>query len=250
MRKWVLLSVCVLMVVFGSTFMVDALIQDSRQRSELQVESLELGPAFSWALKVDDDIREMISHDLDSDGENEIILFLQNGVVQTLDSGDGSPIWTAYTGSFFGGNIRPQIFDLNNDEIDDIVTGTYQKITAIDGDDGTTLWSTSIEEEFRFVVGNLIDNASRQVIYRTENTTTAVNGHNGVQLWEYNGPDIFDYSNDYYLGPRLIDLDDDRISEILIVNSSRSLLILHGNSGVIRGNISLTEPISGDPVIG
>jgi outer membrane protein assembly factor BamB len=151
--------------------------------------------------------------DVDNDGRPEIILGTFYGHVVCLNGEDGSEVWQANLGTNSYIQTDPAILDCDGDGQLDVVVAQWQgdqRVYALRGDTGQTLWFSSVMEDWMYHGCSFadIDEDSRPelVIGNYDGDVYALNAENGSLLWEYPGvlyvgapTSIADLNNDAHL---------------------------------------------------
>lgn len=88
-----------------------------------------------WSLPVHESLRELLSGDLDGDGQGEVVAVGRNGYLAALEA-DGKVIWETQLSEE---TYSACLADLDNDEAADVLIAGPRGVTALRGD-GETLW--------------------------------------------------------------------------------------------------------------
>ena len=149
-----------------------------------------------------------------------------------LDGRSGNEIWKYHASGDLKGDIA--VGDLNNDGILDAVVGTYKKtIYAVDGMNGTLLWSQELEANITYTwpsLGDMDNNGILDVLIGDmAGNFYALNGGDGSPLWRFKTNGSIKMRGP----PAIGDLDNDGKLEAVFFSGDGNVYALNGESGSI-----------------
>ena len=174
--------------------------------------------------------------DIDGDGSLELAIGDYSGLLNVVNSEDGTLLWDySFPSSYYIG-APTSIADLDNDEHFEIVAIGWFKVAALN-DDGSQLWSYSIPgygSSFRgAAISDVNNNDILDVIFGTsEGNLIALNGNNGSLIWNVDlqahfGPDDFEIDH----GPLIADFDGDGLLDAFVVGGHAEYPAIENNYG-------------------
>ncbi|RMG24963.1 MAG: hypothetical protein D6732_23030 [Methanobacteriota archaeon] len=154
------------------------------------------GPSIVWKSHISIDLTANLLNSIAlghfvSQNSTDVIAQLYNGTIVVLNGGNGSIVWSKQF-AVLNQYTVPYVFDLNHDNITDIVIGTNATI-AVDGTNGDQLWNQTYEDN-----GHILIN-QRPILFDVNNDSTldlifggyayspvlfALDGDTGKILWQ------------------------------------------------------------------
>ncbi len=173
--------------------------------------------------------------DVDLDGELEVIIPSSSPYeVYCFTGANGTVEWSRSTGYPNCIDSPPAIADLDNDELPEIVFGTfYGYVFCLNGENGSICWQINLgADSYIQSCPNILDldnDGQLDVIvaqYSGACEVFALRGHNGSIIWHSDLPQ--DYM---YHGGSFADIDEDGLPEIVIGSYDHFVYVFNGEDG-------------------
>ncbi len=195
--------------------------------------------------------------DVDNDGRPEVILGTFYGNVFCLNGEDGSICWQVNLGANSYIQSGPNILDCDSDGQLDVVVAQWlgdYRVYALRGNDGSTLWFSSLPEDNMYHGGSFadIDEDGRPeiVIGCYDGDVYAFNAEDGSLLWEYQGvlyvgapTSIADLNNDGHL-----EIVFTSYTSLKVLSHTGVLLWTHSTGGSIFRGAAIAD-VDGDGIL-
>jgi len=139
----------------------------------------------------------------------------------------------------WGDYNRFTTLDVDDDGIKDIISADYNDIYAIDGIDGTLLWSLLENEDVDWwasstpVVGDVDSDGKNEIVICNGHAIMLIDAQNGTSIWKFEN----EFSR-YLISIVFEDVNQDRTLDV-IFNTDDTLYALDGNDGTPFWNHSL-----------
>ncbi|MFX1484552.1 MAG: FG-GAP-like repeat-containing protein [Promethearchaeota archaeon] len=190
---------------------------------------------FVWSIDLGNHIDNAIAvGDIDGVSGREIVVNCENDYTYALIPGNDTPLWLHrwdYGLEWFHAET-PIICDIDGNKVPDILVATTETITALNGMDGTILWSFSknlgdIDFPYPPAIADLNGDGELEVVF-TENRyyLYTLHGRDGRIFWIYDGFGLGDFS---FLS--IGDFDSDDRPEIIMLTEGASIAALNAEDG-------------------
>lgn len=143
--------------------------------------------------------------------------------------------------------LAPTVADLNDDTLLDVIASASTEVRALEGMEGTTLWSYYAGSTVTscVAVGDLNNDDNPDVIFGdATGIIYALNGASGNLLWTVNTGAKIEAT------PVIVNIDDDSNPEIIVGNSVGNIYALDGFSGEIEWTLLTGNSITSSPALG
>jgi len=181
--------------------------------------------------------------DIDDDGKLEVVGVTTCNKIFALNGENGSILWKRkigecreccnpfsmlrdeYSSAFIG--------DIDNDGKKEIILYYNDEIFALNGEDGSLLWSfqTSSNEAFNLVITDVNTDGEHEVITTgTGGFVYCLKGKDGSLLWSYTTPGIEGWVNS---SPTVDDIDNDGKAEVIFGTKDNKIYALNAEDGSV-----------------
>jgi outer membrane protein assembly factor BamB len=180
--------------------------------------------------------------DIDNDGKSEVVGVTTCNKIFALNGENGSVLWKQKVGecrccvpfSELTDEYSPAfIGDINNDGKKEIILHYNGEIFALNGEDGSLLWSfqTSSKEAFDLVITDVNEDGNPEVITTdTGGFVYCLRGEDGSLLWSYTTPGIEGWVNS---SPTVGDIDNDGKVEVIFGTKDNKIYALNAEDGAV-----------------
>jgi outer membrane protein assembly factor BamB len=154
-------------------------------------------------------------------------------------------LWCYKTGVWVHSN--PSFADIDNDGKLEVVFGS-DKIFALNGEDGSLLWSYNEPTASSPSIGDIDNDGKLEVVVGSHNKIYALNGEDGSLLWYYEA-EIEELNTATYTSPPIGDIDNDEKLEV-VAHSGKKIYALNGEDGSLLWSYETGDTIWNSPSLG
>jgi outer membrane protein assembly factor BamB len=189
-----------------------------------------------WSIDTGSGIRNSLAvGDIDSISGKEIVANCENDYTYAYSVGNETPLWLHHWAHeyVFMETSTPITGDINGDNMIEVLVVTTEEVTALNGADGTVVWSYKKnlgDIDFPIAPAALADlngDGQLEVVF-TENRyyLYSLHGHDGSVFWIYNGYGLGDIYH-----PSIGDFDADERYEIVVSSEGSSSAAINAEDG-------------------
>jgi len=169
-----------------------------------------LAPIAHWTLPLHRPLRDLLTGDVDGDGQQEIVVVCQDGYLVVLEA-DGSEVWKAEHSDKVS---AAGLADLDGDGHVELLIGDSRGVTAMSGD-GSHMWFLRTIYTVDTLMGTDVDGDGRsEVMVATEYEHVYQLAPDGTVIWHY-WPQRKGFGGSVR-GLAVADFDDDGKQEVAV----------------------------------
>ncbi len=192
--------------------------------------------------------------DVDSDGSMEIIISSkENESIYALNGEDGTVLWRFETGNY--PQSSPIIVDADGDsdsEVifnladDDDTKGMMPRVFALNGEDGSKIWSYSVNISVwsKPAFADVDSDGGDEVVFGSQNGNVYILSAGNGSL-----EDSYNVGGSIYTSVPIVDLTGDGDFELVVATYNDGVLALDAGSGSVIWSAGGVTSIMGDPAV-
>jgi len=188
-----------------------------------------------WTMSLDVDIHHSVAvGDIDNQIGREIVVCCENDYTYAIQPGNQTPLWLHHWshGYHWISISAPVIGDINGDDKNEVIVKTCWEIAALNGADGSVLWSYLRESEVKTLenaptMGDLDGDGQLEIVFQEgRDYLCSIHADDGTRLWTYDTSG-FGEIRQLSLG----NFDDDVRNEIVMLSDYSKIAAINGEDG-------------------
>jgi len=183
--------------------------------------------------------------DIDADGDRDVVIGADNGIIYAINGFDGTLLWNYTTGSAIYSS--PAIDDIDGDGRPEIIIGSDDgELYVLNGEDGSFLWSYDTGNSIRSspVLADVDNDYNLDIIFGSDSGYVyALDGKSGNEKWTFYIGDPVKSS------PAIGDVDRDLDLDIVVCSYAGGVYIIEGRSGSQLWSTNVGAGIASSPIL-